>query len=85
MVELQEELNLPNIPSRIECYDISNIQGTNAVGSMVTFQDGLPKNAHHRRFRIKTVEGIDDYAMMQGGIASPVQAACVPEGQGKQR
>ena len=65
MVELQEELNLPNIPSRIECYDISNIQGTNAVGSMVTFQDGLPKNAHHRRFRIKTVEGIDDYAMMQ--------------------
>ena len=49
----------------MECYDISNIQGTNSVGSMVTFQDGLPKPAHYRRFRIKTVQGIDDYAMMQ--------------------
>ena len=65
MAELQEELSLPNLPSRIECYDISNIQGTNAVGSMVTFQDGMPKPAHYRRFRIKAVEGIDDYAMMQ--------------------
>ena len=65
MLELQEELNLPRSPSRIECYDISNIQGTNAVGSMVTFQEGFPKPAHYRRFRIKTVEGVDDYAMMQ--------------------
>ncbi len=65
MAELQEELSLPNLPNRIECYDISNIQGTNAVGSMVTFQDGMPKPAHYRRFRIKAVEGIDDYAMMQ--------------------
>ena len=65
MSELQEELNLPNLPHRIECYDISNIQGTNAVGSMVTSQDGVPKRAHYRRFRIKTVEGIDDYSMMQ--------------------
>ena len=65
MAELQEELNLPNLPGRMECYDISNIQGTNSVGSMVTFQDGLPKPAHYRRFRIKTVQGIDDYAMMQ--------------------
>ena len=65
MVELQEELNLPNPPRRIECYDISNIQGTNAVGSMVTFQDGLPKLDHYRRFRIKSVDTINDYAMMQ--------------------
>ena len=65
MAELQEELNLPDLPRRMECYDISNIQGTNAVGSMVTFQDGVPKPAHYRRFRIKGVQGIDDYAMMQ--------------------
>ena len=65
MAELQEELSLPDPPRRMECYDISNIQGTNAVGSMVTFQDGAPNPAHYRRFRIKSVEGIDDYAMIQ--------------------
>ena len=65
MVELQEELNLPVLPRRMECYDISNIQGTNSVGSMVTFEDGAPKTAHYRRFRIKGVEGIDDYSSMQ--------------------
>ena len=63
--ELQEQLNLPNPPRRMECYDISNIHGTNPVGSMVVFEDGRPKPAHYRRFKIKTVEGIDDYAMMQ--------------------
>ena len=63
--ELQEQLTLPHLPLRIECYDISNIQGTNAVGSMVTFQDGFPKPAHYRRFRIRDVEGVDDYAMMR--------------------
>ena len=65
MAELQEELNLPDLPRRIECYDISNIQGTNAVGSMATFQEGMPRPADYRRFRIKTVDTIDDYAMMQ--------------------
>ena len=65
MDELQEALNLPALPRRIECYDISNIQGTNSVGSMVVSEDGFPKPAHYRRFRIKNVEGIDDYAMMQ--------------------
>lgn len=63
--ELQEELSLPKLPQRIECYDISHIQGTNLVGSMVVFQDGKPRPAHYRRFRIKTVEGVDDYASMQ--------------------
>jgi excinuclease ABC subunit C len=63
--DLQEALNLPVAPRRIECYDISNIQGTNSVGSMVVSEDGFPKPAHYRRFRIKDVEGIDDYAMMQ--------------------
>jgi excinuclease ABC subunit C len=63
--ELQEELNLPNLPQRIECYDISNIGGTAAVGSMVVFLDGRPRPAEYRRFRIKTVAGADDYAMLQ--------------------
>ncbi len=61
---LKQTLQLPGIPNRIECYDISNIQGKAAVGSMIVFEDGQPKKAHYRRFRIKTVKGIDDYAMM---------------------
>jgi excinuclease ABC subunit C len=63
--ELQEELNLPTLPQRIECYDISSIGGTSAVGSMVVFLDGRPRSAEYRRFRIKTVTGADDYAMLQ--------------------
>jgi len=63
--ELQEELNLPATPQRIECYDISNIQGTSAVGSMVVFLDGRPAPAQYRRFRIKSVVGANDYAMLQ--------------------
>ena len=65
MSELQEHLNLPELPQRMECYDISNIQGSNPVGSMVVFENGKPKPAHYRKFKIKTVEGIDDYSMMQ--------------------
>jgi len=65
LTELQEALSLPRLPSRIECYDISNIQGTNPVGSMVVFEDGKPKTSHYRRFKIATVEGIDDYSMMR--------------------
>ncbi len=63
--QLQEELNLPTLPIRIECYDISNIQGTSAVGSMVVFVDGNATNAEYRRFRIKGVAGANDFAMMQ--------------------
>ncbi len=63
--ELQEALSLPKPPNRIECYDISNIQGTNAVGSMVVFEDGRPKSSDYRRFQIKKVAGIDDYSMMR--------------------
>ncbi len=65
MSELQEALSLPYPPRRIECYDISNIQGTNSVGSMVVFEDAKPKKAHYRRFKIKSVEGVDDYSMMR--------------------
>ena len=63
--ELQEALSLPRPPRRIECYDISNIQGTNAVGSMVVFEDGRSRKADYRRFAIKEVSGVDDYSMMR--------------------
>ncbi len=65
LAEVERELHLPRLPSRIECYDISDIQGRAAVGSMVVFEQGRPKPAHYRRFRIKTVSGVDDYAMLQ--------------------
>ncbi|MDA0987749.1 MAG: excinuclease ABC subunit UvrC [Chloroflexi bacterium] len=65
MEEIQERLNLPRMPRRMECYDISNIQGNTPVGSMVVFENGVSKSSHYRRFKIKTVEGIDDYSMMQ--------------------
>ncbi|HLF71215.1 MAG TPA: excinuclease ABC subunit UvrC [Dehalococcoidia bacterium] len=62
--ELQEELDLPTYPRRIECYDNSNIQGASPVASMVVFIDGQPKPSEYRRFRIKTVEGANDFASM---------------------
>lgn len=63
--EITEELNLPNPPKRIECYDISNIQGTDSVGSMVVFENGVPKKSDYRRFKIKTVSGPNDFASLQ--------------------
>jgi excinuclease ABC subunit C len=63
--ELKNKLRLPKMPRRIECYDVSNIQGALAVGSMVVLEKGWPKLAHYRRFLIKTVAGADDYAMIQ--------------------
>src|SRR5207244_2564802 len=63
--ELQEVLNLAAPPQRIECYDISNTQGTNSVGAMVVFEAGRPKNSEYRRFKIKSVEGPDDFASHQ--------------------
>ncbi|MGQ9457970.1 MAG: excinuclease ABC subunit UvrC, partial [Anaerolineae bacterium] len=65
MGELQAALGLPDPPNRIEAYDISNIQGTLATGSMVVFVQGKPHKSAYRRFRIRTVEGADDYAMMR--------------------
>ena len=65
LIQIQEALNLPEKPTRIECYDISNIQGTNAVGSMIVFENASPKTSDYRRFKIKSVKGIDDYSMMQ--------------------
>jgi len=63
--QLQAALKLPRLPRRIEAFDISNIFGKFAVGSMVVFVDGAPHKAHYRRFRIETVRGIDDTRMMR--------------------
>ena len=65
MSELQEELNLPELPRRIECYDISHIQGTNTVASMSVFNNGQPFSSDYRRFKIKTHDGNDDFASMR--------------------
>ena len=63
---LAEKLHLTNFPNRIECYDISHIQGTNTVASMVVFQNGLPKKSAYRKFKIKTTEGKpDDFLSMK--------------------
>jgi excinuclease ABC subunit C len=65
LVEIQEALSLPEPPNRIECYDISNTQGTAAVGSMVVFEQGVPKKSLYRRFNIRSVSGPDDFASME--------------------
>jgi excinuclease ABC subunit C len=65
LTELQQALDLPDLPLRIECYDISTLQGTNTVGSMVVFAKGTPRKSDYRRFKIKTVEGQDDFASMR--------------------
>ncbi|MGK2849883.1 MAG: excinuclease ABC subunit UvrC [Candidatus Limnocylindrales bacterium] len=63
--ELAAALGLPAAPFRIECYDISNFQGAESVGSMVVFEDGKPRNREYRRFKIRTVEGPNDFASHQ--------------------
>ncbi len=65
LAALAEALDLESPPKRIECYDISNIQGDSAVGSMVVFEDGRPRNDHYRHFRIKFASGPNDFAMLQ--------------------
>lgn len=65
LAELQAAFDLPAPPNRIECYDVSNTQGTSAVGSMVVFEQGVPKKALYRRFNIRSVRGPDDFASME--------------------
>ena len=74
LAELQDALGLDKPPARIECYDISNLQGTAMTGSMVVFARGVPSKQDYRRFRIKTVQGPNDYAAMGRGAAAPLQA-----------
>ena len=65
VLQLMSYLDLPKPPKRIECYDISHLSGTHTVSSMVVFENGAPKKAHYRKFKIKTVENIDDFRSMK--------------------
>ncbi|MHB8806942.1 MAG: excinuclease ABC subunit UvrC [Anaerolineaceae bacterium] len=65
LAELQAAFGMSNPPNRMECYDISNTQGTASVGSMVVFEQGVPNKKHYRRFNIKTVSQPDDFASME--------------------
>jgi excinuclease ABC subunit C len=67
--EIQQALTLPEAPLRIECYDVSNLQGTEVVASMVVFEDGLPRKSDYRRFVIKGVDGQNDVAAMHETIS----------------
>jgi len=80
--ELETNLRLPRTPMRIEGYDISDIQGALAVGSMVVLEKGWPKTAHYRRFRIKAVPGADDYAMMQEMLRRRFKRAVIARSDG---
>jgi excinuclease ABC subunit C len=72
--ELQDALGLPEAPLRIECYDMAHLQGTDYVGSMVVVEDGMPRKSEYRRFKVKTVDGNDDYAAMYEVLTRRLQA-----------
>lgn len=69
LIQIKEILKLPTIPKRIECFDISNIQGTNPVGSMVVFENGMPKKSEYRKFKIQSKSTPDDFEMMREMLA----------------
>ncbi|MEY3806227.1 MAG: UvrABC system protein [Actinomycetota bacterium] len=72
--ELQDALFLPEAPLRIECYDMAHLQGTDYVGSMVVMEDGIPNKREYRRFKIREVEGNNDYAAMKEVLTRRLQA-----------
>jgi excinuclease ABC subunit C len=79
LMGLREVLSLPRQPSRIDCFDISNLGGNLAVGSMVVFQDGVPNKSEYRRYRIKTVQGQDDFAMIKEVISRRIRSSLAGE------
>ena len=81
--ELAEALGLPGPPLRIECYDISNFQGSESVGSMVVFEDGKPRSGEYRRFQIKTVSGPNDFASHQEVLRRRFRAGADRGGGGR--
>src|ERR1700728_3285878 len=89
LTELQSALSLREAPLRIECYDMSHLQGTDYVGSMVVVEDGLVKRSDYRRFKVKSVAGNDDYAAMEEVLTRRLtalkQPAEVPAGGGAGR
>ena len=82
LLELQEQLSVEKLPGRIECYDISNIQGTNSVGSMVVFINGESRTDLYRKFKIKTVVGPDDFASMAEVLSRRFKRAVSEDGKG---
>jgi len=74
LTEIQQVLNLPAAPLRIECYDMAHLHGTDYVGSMVVLEDGLPNKREYRRFSVKEVIGNDDYAAMREVLTRRLQA-----------
>ncbi|MGQ0616207.1 MAG: excinuclease ABC subunit UvrC, partial [Acidimicrobiia bacterium] len=78
--ELQAQLGLPVAPLRIECYDMSHIQGSDYVGSMVVLEDALPKRSEYRRFKIREVPGNDDFAAMEEVLTRRLRAYLVERG-----
>ena len=78
--ELQEAVSLPELPKRIECFDISHIQGAETVASMVVWEDGKMKKSDYRKFIIRTVEGVDDFASMREVVTRRYQRL---QGEGK--
>ncbi len=79
--EIRDLLGLPGLPARIECYDISNTQGTNSVGAMVVFEQGEPKKSRYRKFKIKTVEGANDVASIQEVLRRRFKRAAEESGE----
>ena len=78
---LQDALGLPEAPLRIECYDMSHLQGTDYVGSMVVMEDGLPRPQEYRRFKIRTVEQNDDFAAMGEVLERRLRAYLIERGR----
>lgn len=81
--ELQQALGLPEAPLRIECYDISQLQGRDAVGSMVVLEDALPRKSEYRRFKIKGVVGQDDFAMLHEVLTRRLRRLPPPSDNGE--
>ena len=80
LVKLKTRLHLANLPFRIECYDISIFQGAAAVASRVVFEGGVPKRADYRHYKIREVEGTDDFAMMREVLLRRLRRGLEPEG-----
>ena len=81
--ELRQTLGLENTPSRMECYDISHIQGSYTVGSMVVFINGLSKPKYYRHFKIKTVDGVDDFASLKEVLTRRFKRGIAEREEGK--
>ena len=77
--ELRRALNLSHAPWRLECVDISNFHGKQAVGSLVVFENGLPRRSHYRRFRIRGAQTPDDFRMMDEVLRRRFAAALEPD------